>query len=163
MKLFVFFGLPGAGKSFVGTVAEKYFGYHVYDGDNDLTEELHIAFQNQAIVTDDMRDAFFKKLIQSVKELQQKFPKLIITQTFIKEKYREQFLHAFPDAQFVLVETDTKIREKRLAERTYYPLEETYARKMVQLFDDPRLTQGSIQNTSDGEERIKEQLKKILV
>jgi gluconate kinase len=63
MKLFVFFGLPATGKTFIGNIAQKYFGYHIYHGDSDMPPELFQAIQNQQTVTDDMRDSFFTNLI----------------------------------------------------------------------------------------------------
>ena len=163
MKLFIFFGLPGAGKTFVSQVAGKEFGYHSYDGDTDLTEEMHEAIKNQAVITDEMRDVFFTLLIRSAKRLSQQYDKLIIHQTFIKEKYREQFLKEIPDTIFVLIETNTNLREKRLRERKYFPLDEAYARKMVSLFDNPLIKHKTLQNNLEGEEAIKEQLQQILI
>lgn len=163
MKLFVFFGLPGTGKTYCSKIAEKYFGYHLYDGDNDLTYEMQKAIKSQAVITDAMRDIFFENLINSVKALVKENGKLIIHQTFIKEKYRKQFLDEIPEAKFVLVETDVKIREKRLRERKVYPIEENYARKMALLFDKPVIKHQIIKNDFDGEESVKKQLAKILV
>jgi len=163
MKLFVFFGLPGTGKTFSAKVAKKYFGYHLYDGDNDLTIEMHTAIQKKASITDDMRTNFFTNLILSVKKLQKKHDKLLVHQTFIKEKYRKQFLIAIPDTKFILVKTDIKIREKRLNERKTFPLEENYARRMSSLFDEPDIPYAILYNNADGEELIKEQLQKILL
>jgi gluconate kinase len=163
MKLFVLFGLPGAGKTYCSKIAEKYFGYQLYDGDNDLTLEMQKAIQTQQVITDDMRDVFFDNLIESAKHLLTRYEKIIIHQTFIKEKYREEFLQAIPQAQFVLIQTNAKIREKRLRERKEYPLDEDYARKMVLLFDKPLIKHTKIQNNFDGDKIIKEQLEKILV
>jgi len=162
MKLFVFFGLPGAGKTYCSKVAEKYFGYELYDGDNDLTPEMQKAIQTQQIITDDMRDVFFDNLIESAKHLLKRYEKIIIHQTFIKEKYRKEFLQAIPQAKFVFIQANANIREKRLKERKEYPLDENYARKMVLLFDKPHITYTSIENNFDGEEFIKEQLENIL-
>lgn len=162
MKLFIFFGLPGAGKTFSAKVAEKYFGYHLYDGDNDLTREMHNAIEKQKKISDEMRDVFFTNLIQSVKELEEKYERLIIHQTFIKEKYREQFLKALPETTFVLVQADTKIREKRLDERTIYPLDKEYARKMTMLFGEPKIPHMTLHNNEEGEESLKKQLVEIL-
>lgn len=163
MKLFVFFGLPGTGKTYCSKIAEKYFGYHLYDGDDDLTQEMQKAIKSQAVITDAMRDVFFENLINSVKALFKKNEKLIIHQTFIKEKYREQFLGEIPEANFVLVETNVKIREKRLRERKVYPIEENYARKMALLFDKPLIKHETLENNFEGEESVKKQLAKILV
>src|SRR6266567_2459371 len=106
MKLFIFFGLPGTGKTYCSKIAEKYFGYQLYDGDNDLTSEMQKAIQTQAVISDDMRDIFFENLIESAKDLLRRYEKIIIHQTFIKEKYRKQFLKEIPEAKFVLVQTD---------------------------------------------------------
>jgi len=163
MKLFIFFGLPGAGKTYVAKVAEKYFDYQLYDGDNDLTPEMLKSIHSQSTISDDMRDVFFENLIESVKDLLTGYEKIIIHQTFIKEKYREHFLKAFPEATFVLIKTNAKIREKRLRERKEFPLDEAYARKMVRLFDRPDIKHMTIQNNFDGEKYIKEQLEKILL
>ncbi len=95
MSLIVVFGLPGSGKTFVGRVFEKYFGYYSYDGDNDLTEEMKVAIKTKTVFTDQMRDVFFEKLIGNIQELKFKHKKLIIAQTFIKEKYRVDLLKKF--------------------------------------------------------------------
>jgi gluconate kinase len=163
MKLYVFFGLPGAGKTFSAKVAEKYFGYHLYDGDNDLTKEMHTAVRGKITITDDMRNIFFANLIVSVKVLSKKYDMLIVHQTFIKEKYRKQFLTNLPETKFILVKTDTQLRERRLKERKIYPIEENYARKMTLLFDEPQIPYTELNNNNEGEKSIKEQLQKILL
>lgn len=162
MKLFVFFGLPGTGKTYTGETAREYFGFHVYDGDTDLTDELLDAFKNNKVVTDDMRDIFFLRLINSAKKLSLTYDTLIICQTFIKEKYRLQFLKEFPHTEFVLIETTTEIREKRLFQRKTMQLDKTYARKMVDLFEKPEISHHTVQNNSNGKEALKSQLEKIL-
>lgn len=162
MKLFVFFGLPGTGKTFAGEIAEEYFGFHVYDGDNDLTDELLDAFKNNTVVTDDMRDVFFLRLIESVKKLAARYDKLVVCQTFIKEKYRLQFLKEFPEMEFVLIETKTEIRGKRLFQRKTMQLDKEYARRMAELFEKPVVSYQSVQNNTDGKELLKTQLQKIL-
>ncbi len=162
MKFYVFFGLPGAGKTFSANIAGKYFGYHLYDGDKDLTSEMQTAIEKQATITDDMRDIFFNNIIQSAKNLQRKYEKVIIHQTFIKEKYRHKFFEALPETKFVLVTADREIREKRLKERKTYPLEENYARKISLLFDEPNIPYTILYNNTDGEEFLKEQMQEIL-
>jgi len=162
MKLFVFFGLPGAGKTFAGKVAQKYFDYHFYDGDNDLTPQLHEAFQNSTIVTDDMRDAFFYNLTKSVKRLMQQYDKLIVSQTFIKEKYRKQFLDVFPSAKFVLIQAPEELREKITIQVKEYTLDAEYVKKMAAIFESAHIPHEVLRNDFVGEEKIKEQLQKIL-
>src|SRR6185436_10166319 len=100
MKVIILFGLPGAGKTFVGKILEDYFGFYRYDGDQDMSQSLKDAIVAEK-VTDEMRDEFFNTLIKSARVLIKKHEKLVISQTFIKEKYREQFLQEIPDAEFV--------------------------------------------------------------
>ncbi len=163
MKLFVFFGLPGAGKTFCAKVAEKYFSYQLYDGDTDLTQEMLKAIHAQATISDDMRDVFFENLTESAKDLLKRYEKIIIHQTFIKEKYREQFLKTIPQTQFVLIDSDFTIRERRLKERKDFPIDEDYARKMADIFDTPKIKHLTLHNNFEGEEKIREQLNSILV
>lgn len=162
MKLFVFFGLPGTGKTYAGEIAEEYFGFHLYDGDTDLTDEMLNAFRNNTIVSDAMRDVFFLRLIESVKKLTAKYDSLVICQTFIKEKYRLQFLKEFPETEFVLIETGTNIREKRLFQRKKMQLDKEYARRMADLFEKPGVSHRTVQNNTDGTELLKLQLQKLL-
>jgi gluconate kinase len=162
MKLLVFFGLPGSGKTFVSQVANEYFGYDMYDGDLDLTEELLDAFKKKAVVTDAMRDVFFAKLMKSVKKISQKYDKLVVSQTFIKEKYRRQFLSSFPQTEFVLIEAPALVRENRLIARKTMQLDIQYTRKMAQIFEKPSIVHHIVQNKREGKDEIKKQLEKIL-
>ncbi|MEK7570778.1 MAG: AAA family ATPase [Patescibacteria group bacterium] len=162
MEILVLFGLPGAGKTFVGELLQKNFGYYLHDGDLDLPPNMLEAIQKRAIVTDSMRDVFFVKLIKSVQKLQKHTEKLVISQTFIKEKYREAFLAAFPESTFFLIETQELIREQRLQKRKKFPLDLVYAKKMVRSFEPSTLSYIAITNNSDGEEALKKQLLRVL-
>src|SRR5260221_3186853 len=155
MNLYIFFGLPGAGKTYVGKVAQKHFDYHLYDGDNDLPPEMQQAIHRQEVITDSMRDVFFKSLLKTAKRLTKQYSKLVIAQTFIKEKYRKQFLQAFPNARFVLIEALAPTREERLLKRKHYQLDLEYAKKMTTFFDMPFIQHEIIRNNTFGEEEIK--------
>ncbi|HEX7542778.1 MAG TPA: shikimate kinase, partial [Patescibacteria group bacterium] len=109
MSLIILFGLPGTGKTFVGKIFEKYFDYYFYDGDNDLTEEMKEAIKVQRVFTNQMRDVFFEKLIKSIVNLKFKQKKLVVVQTFIKEKYRVKLINKIPEAKFILVETKKSV------------------------------------------------------
>jgi gluconate kinase len=162
MSLVVLFGLPGTGKTFVGKVFEKYFNYYFYDGDNDLTPEMKKAIKTKTVFTDQMRDIFFKILINKIKVLSEKHTKLVVAQTFIKEKYRIDLLKKIPNAKFIFVETKIDIREKRLMERIDYPLDLEYARKMEENFDKPKINYLIIVNNKDGDEEIKNQISTVI-
>jgi len=159
MSLIILFGLPGTGKTYVGKILEKYFGFYFYDGDNDLTEEMKQAIKVQRVFTDQMRDVFFEKLIKKIQNLGSKIQNLVVAQTFIKEKYRVDLLKKIPTAKFILIETKKETREKRLQERVNYPLNLEYARIMVNNFEKPKINHLVIVNDVGGEKNIKKQIK----
>lgn len=163
MSPVILFGLPGTGKTFVGKIFEKYFNYYFYDGDNDLTPEMKVAIKTKTVFTDKMRGAFFEILINKTKALAEKHTKLVVAQTFIKEKYRIDLLKKIPKAKFILVETKKDIREKRLMERVNYPLDLEYARKMDTNFDKPIIDHVIITNNSYGEENIMKQIQQFVL
>lgn len=163
MSLIVLFGLPGTGKTYVGHIFEKYFDYYFYDGDNDLTEEMKLAIKTKTVFTDEMRDKFFKRLINKIQDLGSRIKNLVVTQTFIKEKYRIDLLKKIPETRFILVETKKKIREKRLMDRMDYPLDLEYARIMEKNFEKPEIDHSKIINNDEGEENIKKQIRRFFL
>lgn len=159
--LLVLFGLPAAGKTYVGKLLQDEFGFFFYDGDADLTKDMKKAIKDKTVFTDDMRDVFFQNLIKSVRKQYKKHNKLVIAQAFIKEKYRKQFLQHFPDAVFILVQTEKKIRERRLSQRN--DLDLAYAQKMVALFEKSDIKHLTLGNNEDGKTALKEKLKNMLL
>lgn len=162
MEIVVLFGLPGSGKTFVGNLLKKYFSYYHFDGDIDLPDDMKRAIQTQAVITDSMRDVFFQKIIKSTKRLKVKYGNIVVTQTFIKEKYRKLFLREFPQARFIFVKTDAVLREARLSKRKASPIDLKYAEKMCRNFDIPQIDHSVIINDSNGDKNIKKQLRLIL-
>lgn len=159
--LLVVFGPPGAGKTYVGKILRDGFGFVFYDGDKNLTYQMREAIKEKQMFTDAMRDNFFGKLIKGVAPLNKKFKHLVIAQTFIKEKYRKQFLKVFPHSQFILVKTKTPLRENRLAKRKAIN-DLGYLREMVSLFEEPKIKHVVLQNNTDGKNELKERIKNTL-
>ena len=85
--------------------------------------------------------------------------KLVVAQTFIKEKYRVDLIGKIPKTKFILIETKKSVREKRLIQRTDYPLDLEYVRKMELNFDKPIISHLIIVNNIDGVEVTKKQIK----
>jgi gluconate kinase len=160
-SLFVAFGLPGAGKTYVAHVFGQ-FGFYVHDGDDDLPPTMRAAIDASQPVNDTMRDEFFTRIITHVHELLPQYPRLVVAQTFIKEKYRLLFLEHFPGAQFILVEAEPDVRERRLRERTHQALDPEYARRMTHFFDPPHIPYRVLVNNMDGDAHIKTQIATIL-
>lgn len=159
--MLVLFGLPGAGKTYTGQLFARKYGWYFYDGDQDLPQRMLDALETLSQITDEMRDEFFHKLLQNVKNIQKKHENIVVSQTFIKEKYREWMLRNFPDAQFILIQSDTSVREKRLYDRRKSEAYLAYARVMVTYFEEPKINYLTIENSEKGEKSLNKQLKEI--
>jgi len=146
--LLVTFGLPGAGKSFVARALEQR-GFHAHDGDDELPADMRAAIERAVPVTEEMRDRFVDALVARVALLLPEHPRLVIAQTFLKQRHRTRFLSRFPQARFVLVRASDAVRVQRLEHRTHQPLDAAYTRKMVTLFDEPLEPYAVIENTGD--------------
>ncbi len=160
-QLVVIFGLPGAGKTYVANILKNHFGFYFYDGDKNLSYDMKYAIKMKIPFTDLMRDSFFKRLNESVNRLINRYTKVVVAQTFIKEKYRTNFLHQFPNAQFILVTADDQIREERLMQRSSSPLDIEYSRLMIKNFDYPKLFHYEIVNSDEGQSKIIENLESL--
>ncbi len=160
--VFVLFGLPGVGKTYVGKVFEEEFGFYVHEADLDLPGEMRVRLEGGLPVTDEMRGEFFGRVVGSVRRLIEEHENVVVTQTFIRERYREFFLREVASARFVLVTADTDIREKRLGGRKEFPLDPEYARKMAEMFERPRIAHKVIVNNVEGREEVLRQVRELL-
>lgn len=161
--LIIVFGLPGTGKTYIGKIIKKEFGFFFYDGDTDLTPEMKKALQKKITFTNIMRNMYFRKLLKTVTKLNKHHKNIVLAQTFIKEKYRLRFLKQFPDIKFILIQTNSALREMRLVQRIKLPLDKEYARRMCINFEEPHIEYEKINNDTDGEKSIIQQLKTIIV
>lgn len=162
MRIFVAYGLPGAGKTFIGNVLQNQFGYFHHEGDDDLTRAMKHAIGHKLPIHDDMRDAFFQNITSSISRLSKEHPQIVLTQTFIKQKYRDEFAQTFPSAKFIYIHAPWTIRKSRLLARIHYPLDITYAKKMDDFFDAPEKSHIRLDNSQNGYHHITHQLQMLL-
>jgi len=146
--LIYLFGLPAAGKNYVGHVLAEAFGFTFYDGDDDLTPEMRDAVRTEQPFTDAMRDRYYGLLTDRLAELTDRCPNLAFCQATFKERHRQQIAAAFPDVVFVLVEADEAVRMARLAQGGN-PVTVEYARRIAAFFEPPRHPHFVIRNDGD--------------
>ena len=158
----ILFGLPGTGKTYIGNICKEEFGFCFYDADEDLPRRMREKILNAETINDQLRDAFFNAILIKIKKLKKNHPKLVLAQTFIKEKYRKLVLQNFKDAKFVLVKTETILREKRLAQRLDFPIDKEYAAAMCLLFDQPEIKYFVVTNNTKGKMGVVKQLRTFL-
>lgn len=158
----ILFGHPGAGKSYAGEVLAHRFGYHLFDGDTALPEEMKDALKREEPITELMRDRFADAMLRRLKELEKQYDRVALAQTFIKERMRARVLEVFPDTVFFLINTPVDVRETRLRKRKDYPLDVSYARSMVAQFDPPDVPHTVVDNATDGNEALIAQFAAII-
>lgn len=154
------FGLPAAGKNFVGQVLAEDFGFEFYDGDLDLTPELREAVRNQQPFTEAMRDRFYDRLVERIAALRLAYPDLAFGQATFKERHRRQILAAYPDVMFVLVRAEESVRMARLRLGSTAVTEE-YARRIASFFEPPQHAHAVIDNNGSRAEVVR-QLARLL-
>ena len=154
------FGLPAAGKNYVGEVLAEAFGYTFYDGDLDLTDELRDAVREGRPFTDPMRDRLYAALVERIAALRRDNADLAFCQATFKERHRAQMADAFPDVVFVLVEADEAVRLARLA-RGGNPVTVDYAQRIAAFFEPPQHPHFVIHNDG-GREEVVAQLRSLL-
>ena len=154
------FGLPAAGKNYVGQVLADEFGYTFYDGDLDLTDELRHAVRDGQPFTDPMRDRFYTALIERIATLRRDHADLAFCQATFKERHRAQIAAAFPDVVYVLVQADEAVRLARLAHGGN-PVTVAYAQRIAAFFEPPHHPHVIIRNEG-GRDEVVEQLWRLL-
>ncbi len=154
------FGLPAAGKNYVGEVLAEAFGYTFYDGDLDLTDELRDAVRDGRPFTDPMRDRFYAALVARIAELRRDHDNLAFCQATFKERHRAQMAAAFPDVVFVLVAASDAVRLARLA-RGSNPVTVEYAQRIAAFFEPAQHPHFVIRNEG-GRAEVVEQLRALL-
>lgn len=150
-RLLILFGLPGAGKTFVGQVLQGEFGFFHYDTKVDFTAEQRAAIAENRPMTEAMRVDFFKNVHQSVRVLWGQHPKLSVDNAFINDRFRREFLVEFPDATFVLVQASQDHRVRRISEirASNHMISPENALKMSQDFEQPSVPYLVLNNDSD--------------
>jgi gluconate kinase len=151
IKLLILFGKAGAGKNHVAKIFEKEFGYYFYDADQDLTEEMINCIKYHLNFTDDMRNKYFEIIKNRIKELIKDKNKVILTQGLFRNKNRNDLIKEFQFANFIWVEAENNILEKRVAERKS-DVTIDYARKINKFFENPNFNTYKLINNSTDEE-----------
>ena len=154
------FGLPAAGKNYVGKILSEEFGFLFYDADVDLTEGMKESIQRNEIFTKEDRDKYYNIIIGQIKKIRTRFRNIAIMQSTFKEEHRQIILTNFPDIKFVLVRANDEIRNIRLKEGNNL-IDVNYSNKISRFFEEPKHRHHVIDN-NNGRENVVKQLRKII-
>ncbi|MDH5183046.1 MAG: AAA family ATPase [Gammaproteobacteria bacterium] len=111
------FGLAGSGKSYVGDLIAQQTGWFVYHADEDITDEMRLALEQQRPFSDEMRDRYFSIIVEKILSLQNIHSRLLVTQAVYKQRHRDFLLSYIPNMEMIYVQADDAVIEKRLLAR----------------------------------------------
>lgn len=119
--IYVLFGPPGVGKTYIGSLLAKTMDWHFFDADtiylND--DELRFLLANGQY-DQHVRDRFVHKLIMTVQHMlgEDADRPLVIAEAFTKEKNREEFMRYF-DGQvaYIMVHASRDLAFQRMRSR----------------------------------------------
>jgi len=112
-----FFGLAGSGKSFVGDLIGELANWHVYHADDDLTDEMRLALDEQRAFTNPMRGRYFSLIAAKILTLQKKHQRLVVTQGVYKQQHRDDLITQIPNMEMICVNAPEALIIKRLNNR----------------------------------------------
>jgi gluconate kinase len=159
--LVVLFGLPGAGKSYAGTLLRDQFGFHLYEADEDLPAEYVALAAAGRVAPEAMRDAYHRRVVERLERLSAANSRLAVAVPLLRDRHRQWIRQRFPDAIFVLVECNTQRRESRLDARVH-AVTTSYARQVMALLEPPNLPHVRLDNSAYGPGSVRRQLDAIL-
>lgn len=168
MRILIFYGRAGAGKSFVGRVCAEEFGFEVYDGDRDLTPEMQRALREHRTFSDDMRIEFTAALSRGIRQWcsesvrkESKVPGIAVCAALFKARDRKKLQLELPSARLVWVRASEPLIEVRLQQRTEHLASSGYAQLVNRGFEPPDPGCDVLDNDGD-RGRIIEQLRAYL-
>lgn len=127
--IYVLFGPPGVGKTYIGQLLSRSFDLPFFDADTLIdAEEMQLLQSGE--YDQKARDRFVTKLINYTHSLLQdhgKIQDLVVAEAFTKEKNRIEFMEQFPNnVCYIMVKTPAEIAKKR-AKKRYVESQLTHA------------------------------------
>lgn len=158
--MIILFGLPAAGKNYVGRILADDYGFYFHDADDDLPPDMLHAIRNKQIATEAMRDAHLQNIIVRIRQLQVTYKDVAVAGALFKERHRRALTAAFPDALLIWVRAEPELMIARLRVRQNHLADEVYARKIFAQFEPPQPGSLAIDN-NQGPDIIRQQIEQL--
>jgi len=117
-EILFFFGLAGAGKTYVGHLVGSLAGWMVYDADEDISDDMKCALAHHQPFTESMRAEYFPRIAKKILLLHQQYGRLVVTQGVYKQQYRDELMVLIPAMEMLCVSSSTDILQQRLMLRS---------------------------------------------
>ena len=159
--LIILFGLPGAGKSFVGEMLRDEFGFTFHEADDDIPDDYRQLVVAGHVVGEPMRDDYHRNLLDVIAALWAVHARLAVAAPLLRDRHRRWLHERFPQALFLYVESEPAAWQARLSRRTH-TISLDYARKVAGLNEPISVPFERLENNAEGMEAVRAQLTRLL-
>ena len=160
-RLLILFGLPGAGKTFVGQILSSDFGFTFHEADDDIPDDYRQQVLAGQVVGEPMRDAYHRQLMARISELRAARPRLAVAAPLLRDRHRRWIHERFPEAVFVQVLCERQIWLARLAARTH-TISLAYAQQVAGMNEPVTVPHVTLNDSSEGADGLRQQITEAL-
>lgn len=167
--IYVLFGPPGVGKTYIGGLIAQYKDWHFFDADtiylND--DELRYLLANGKY-DQTVRDKFVKKLIMTVQHMLSVNGgrDIVIAEAFTKEKNRSEFMKYFDEqVSYIMIHASRDLAFERMRARMKkeeHVVDESVFEFIWDEFEAPKIPHKILRNISKSDEEICEEFNNLL-
>ncbi|PJE66984.1 hypothetical protein COU93_01265 [Candidatus Shapirobacteria bacterium CG10_big_fil_rev_8_21_14_0_10_36_6] len=167
--IYVLFGPPGVGKTYIGGLIAEKKNWHFFDADtiylND--DKLRYLLANGKY-DQSVRDRFVKKLIMTVQHMlsENECKDLVIAEAFTKEKNRAEFMKYFDgQVSYIMVHASRDLAYKRMRARMKkeeHVVDEGVFDFVWDEFETPKIPYKTLRNTNKTDGEICEDFNNLL-
>lgn len=156
--IYVLFGPPGVGKTFIGQLVADKMGWHFFDADVLYDDELKYLLRSGKY-TQEIRDRFVDKLVATTERLvADSDDNIVIAEAFTKEKNRFEFLRHFDyQVSYVMVRASKSLAKQRMLERQTkgeHVVDEFVFEFVWDEFESPSIPHQTLHNQSADQDEI---------
>ena len=111
------YGMPGAGKNYIGEILKKKFDFFFQDADEYLTAEMEEKVKNGEHFTIKEVEYYHEIIAYKLIQLKLKYKNIAISQASLFQKHRDIVKSLNQEVIFIHVSSDTKTISERIQKR----------------------------------------------
>lgn len=114
------YGLPGAGKNFIGEIYKNKFNFYFKDADEYLPEKMKNKLKKGEHFTMEDVEEYHYIIANKIYKLKKKYQNLVISQASLFIKHRQIIKNKNPSIEFIYINSDRNTIITRLNHRKGY-------------------------------------------
>lgn len=136
--LLIVYGMAGAGKTYLGKLLQKKFGFYFWDADNALTDNMIDCIKQKKLIDQSVRNEYVDVIKERISLLLNTVhdQPIVVSQALYKSPARKMLMQSFKEAYFIHVDAQDEIILKRLKKRNNN-MDSDYLMGMKVHFDQP--------------------------